>query len=370
MNYQLITDDQSLLDCVTLHSDYKIVAIDTEFRRRDTFFPQPALLQICWSDTAYLIDPLEIRDHSPIVELLTSPQVIKLIHSPSEDLEVFECWLGVLPSPLFDTQRALALLGQGFGMGYRGMVEQYRGIQLNKDETQSDWLRRPLSDQQLLYAVQDVTHLRDIGEELVEACIQRGRFEWVLEDTAKLRPGGRGPLHKFKSAWKLNVADQQLLIDLVDYREREARRIDKPRSWVLPDKVISAIVKAKPNHLGALAKIEGLHDGVVRRRGKRILEIIKSSQPESGAAVRFKPPLMGEQKKLLGLLVEEAQRLAHDMEVAAEALLSKAEVEELVKLWLEKPNQRTLATTGWRDQVIIEPLRSMLDKVVRERSEH
>ena len=163
------------------HSGERFVAVDTEFRRRDTFYPQVALLQLCWKKESYLIDPTKISGLDSVKALLADPRVIKLIHSPSEDLEVFDRWLQMTPTPLFDTQRALAVLGRGFGLGYRAMVEMYTGDVISKEETTSDWLKRPLTDRQLSYAALDVTYLRQIGEQLYDACEESQRLAWVLE---------------------------------------------------------------------------------------------------------------------------------------------------------------------------------------------
>lgn len=369
MRFELITDDQSLAECIEAHRNQDLVAMDTEFRRRDTFYPQPALLQVCWDEIAFLIDPLTIDDPGPVIDLMTSPGVMKLIHSPSEDLEVFDYWLGVLPAPLFDTQRALAFLGQGFGVGYRAIVELYRGLQLDKDETQSNWLQRPLTDTQLTYAMQDVTHLRGIGEEIVAACDALERRDWVLEDTAKIKPGGRGPLSKFKSAWKLSAIEQQVIVDLVSWRESEAQRLDKPRSWILPDKVISAIAKAKPAYLGALAKIEGLHDAVLRRRGKTILGIVETSLDKLPGQPHFQPPILGDQRALVPPLLEQVQTTAKSLNIAPEVLMSKAELEQLIQVWLGARADTPSCVTGWRESVLIEPLRSTFQRLVQSESQ-
>jgi len=365
MRFELINDDRSLAECIEAHRNQGLVAIDTEFRRRDTFHPQPALLQVCWNETAYLIDPLTIDDPSPVIDLMTSSSVLKLIHSPSEDLEVFDYWLGVLPAPLFDTQRALAFLGQGFGVGYRAMVELYRGLQLDKDETQSNWLQRPLTDKQLSYAVQDVTHLREIGEEIVVACKALQRLDWVLEDTANIKLGGRGPLSKFKSAWKLSAVEQQVIIDLVTWRESEAHRLDKPRSWILPDKVISAIAKAKPSYMGGLAKIDGLHDAVLRRRGKTILGIVDAALDKNPTAPHFQPPLLGNQRGLVAPLLEQVQVTAQTFNIAPEALMSKAELEQLIQVWLGASDDASGYISGWREAVLTEPLQSTFNRLTQ-----
>ena len=166
MIYELVESDTRLEQLLELHQQDPFVAIDTEFRRRDTFYPQVALLQLCWDKTAYLVDPLKISSTAALSQLFSNSAVVKLLHSPSEDLEVFQHWLGVVPTPLFDTQRALALLGHGFGLGYRAMVDVFTGDVISKAETTSDWLKRPLSDRQLHYAAMDVTYLRRIGQTL------------------------------------------------------------------------------------------------------------------------------------------------------------------------------------------------------------
>ena len=144
-----------------------VVIVDTEFMRRNTFFPQVALVQLCFSGggadgTAWLIDPLCIDDPEPLARLLEDPAVTKVLHSASEDLEVFQSWLGVLPRPLFDTQKAAALAGMEFGMGYRALVLALCEEDLPKGETRSDWLQRPLTESQCHYAAQDVSWLLSV----------------------------------------------------------------------------------------------------------------------------------------------------------------------------------------------------------------
>ena len=178
------------------------VAIDTEFRRRDTFFPEVALLQLAAEGNCWLVDPLSLNDTGPLIELLTDDARVKVLHSGSEDLEVFEHWLGVLPKPLVDTQKAAAMLGLGFGLGYRDLVQELLGVQLAKDETQSDWLQR-LTPAQCEYACQDVTFMAGVLALLEQRARQRDILPWIFEEASLMTSGGRGPLAKFRSAWKL-----------------------------------------------------------------------------------------------------------------------------------------------------------------------
>ena len=203
VSWTLIESSKALDSLLSDNRHQSMVAIDTEFRRRDTFFPQVALLQLCWGDEPYLIDPLQLDDVSALRAFLIDPSQTKLIHSASEDLEVFSHWLGVLPAPLFDTQRAAALLGLGAGQSYRALVAHFFDIELPKDETQSDWLQRPLTAAQAQYAAQDVTYLHPMGVQLLNLAMERHRLEWILEEGARLRPGGKPPIAKFKTAYRL-----------------------------------------------------------------------------------------------------------------------------------------------------------------------
>lgn len=365
MTHQLIETDTALVEVLDRHASDNFVAVDTEFRRRDTYFPQVALLQLCWRKDAYLIDPTKFFNFGPVVELLSNPQVIKLIHSPSEDLEVFDRWLQVLPSPLFDTQRALAVLGRGFGLGYRAMVEMFTGDAISKEETTSDWLKRPLTDRQLSYAALDVTYLRQIGEELYDACRESQRLSWVLEDTARLKLGGRGPAAKFKSAWKMSLREQAVLSRLIDWREEEARRLDRPRSWVVPDKVLVTLAKRQPMHLAQLSSVDGLHDAIIRKRGKRIVEVVSGAIDNQAPQQAFwQSPLRSSHKQWASTLGETVTSRAQELGVAPEVLYAGRDIERLIQATLDQqPIPKDLL--GWRDSVITQHLVDLLAPLVR-----
>ena len=180
-----ITDEAAL----ALHCDdwlhLPFVALDTEFVRVDTFYPQAGLLQVCAAGRVYLIDPLLIHDWSALAEVLRAPAVVKVLHSCSEDLEVLSRLTGSLPAPLFDTQLAAGYLNLGFSMGYSRLVQAVLGIELPKGETRSDWLQRPLSETQLSYAAEDALHLAEVYEAL-DARLSEEKRAWVLEDGAEL----------------------------------------------------------------------------------------------------------------------------------------------------------------------------------------
>lgn len=365
MSWEWIHSATELEAVIAAHRGAAAVAIDTEFRRRDTFFPIVALVQLCWGDKAYLVDPLQAGQAAPLRELLSDSAQTKFFHSASEDLEVFAHWLGVLPTPLFDTQRAAALLGMDPGMSYRALVADFFEIDLPKDETQSDWLVRPLSDSQAAYAAQDVIHLHPIGHRLFERAVALGRAQWILEDGARMSPGGRAPISKFKSAYKLAEAQQCALVAAVAWREGEARKRDRPRSWILADKTLTAIARSVPRSVRELARIPDVPEGLVRRAGEDLVAAIGAAQDGDRSALLAQigpAPLSGAQRQLLGGLSERLVVLATTLSIAPETLMPKADLEHLIRQCADESLESPPAWLGWRSRVVVDPLRQWLSK--------
>ena len=347
---------------LSAHRGHEQVAVDTEFRRRDTFYPQVALLQLCWGGAAYLVDPLQLDELDALRGFLTDPAQIKCLHSASEDLEVFEHWLQVLPSPLFDTQRAAALLGLGGGLGYRAIVAQFFEVDLPKEETQSDWLQRPLTPSQAEYAAQDVSYLYPIGVQLLERAEAMGRKGWILEEGARMTPGGKPPLSKFKTAYRLPPKQQAVLASVVNWRETEARQLDRPRSWILNDKLVMALAQAMPASITDLHRIEGMPAGFVRRAGDKLLAQIALAEAAPDAAMHkdIVVPLSRTDREVLSRLSERLKSLAETLQVPPEVLMPKSELERLIRQRSEPTLESLAAWSGWREAAVIDPLRQLL----------
>lgn len=347
---------------LSAHRGHEQVAVDTEFRRRDTFYPQVALLQLCWGGAAYLVDPLQLDELDALRGFLTDPAQIKCLHSASEDLEVFEHWLQVLPSPLFDTQRAAALLGLGGGLGYRAIVAQFFEVDLPKEETQSDWLQRPLTASQAEYAAQDVSYLYPIGVQLLERAEGMGRKAWILEEGARMTPGGKPPLSKFKTAYRLPPRQQAVLAAVVNWRETEARQLDRPRSWILNDKLVMALAQAMPASITDLHRIEGIPAGFVRRAGDKLLAQIALAEAAPDAAMHkdIVVPLSRTDREVLSRLSERLKSLAETLQVPPEVLMPKSELERLIRQRSEPTLESLAAWSGWREAAVIDPLRQLL----------
>lgn len=349
---------------LSVHRGHEQVAVDTEFRRRDTFYPQVALLQLCWGGAAYLIDPLQLDELDALRGFLTDPAQIKCLHSASEDLEVFEHWLQVLPSPLFDTQRAAALLGLGGGLGYRAIVAQFFEVDLPKEETQSDWLQRPLTPSQVEYAAQDVSYLYPIGVQLLERAQGMGRKGWILEEGARMTPGGKPPLSKFKTAYRLPPKQQAVLAAVVNWRETEARRLDRPRSWILNDKLVMALAQAMPASVNDLHRVEGIPAGLVRRAGETLLAQIALAEAAPDAAMHkdIVVPLSRSDRDVLSRLSEHLKTLAETLQIPPEVLMPKSDLERLIRQRSEPALESPRTWSGWRETTVIDPLKHLLLK--------
>ena len=362
MSWTLIESSDALDSVLSDNRRHAMVAVDTEFRRRDTFFPQVALLQLCWGKGSYLIDPLQLTDLSALRAFLTDSSQGKLIHSASEDLEVFSHWLGVLPAPLFDTQRAASLLGLGAGQSYRALVAHFFDIELPKDETQSDWLQRPLTDAQAQYAAQDVTYLHPMGVQLQNQALERNRLDWVLEEGARLRPGGKPPIAKFRTAYRLPADQQRVLAEVVEWRESEARYRDRPRSWILNDKIVMRVARAIPRSVRELAAVEGMPQGLVRRAGDELVaRIVAAAETDTDQPFAVIPkPLASEQRGSVSMLSESLKEIAESMGIPAEVLMPKLDLEHLVREQANPSLTPPENWSGWRANTVVAPLRQRL----------
>jgi ribonuclease D len=348
------------------------VIVDTEFMRRNTFYPEVALVQLCFvtgdaaGEMAWLIDPLRIRDTAPLAALLTNPAVLKVLHSGSEDLEVFQRWLGVLPQPLFDTQRAAALLDLGFGLGYRALVQEICAVDLPKGETCSDWLQRPLTASQCEYAGLDVTWLQRVWRELYERCVRQGKLQWVLADgrdaTTALGTEVDGFHRRIKTAWKLNRRQLGNLMAVCQWREDTARRRDKPRSWIIDDQACLQLALHAPQSLAELRDGAVLPAPVVRRHGEELLDLLAAQRavPEAELPATLPAPLDAAQREQVKKLKALVRDIATQLAVAPEVLVHSKDYELLLREAAGEQLKLPAHWLGWRKEVVLAPLRQAL----------
>jgi ribonuclease D len=368
VTWSLVEDDAALDAALSALDGATEIAVDTEFMRRNTYYPQVALLQLCVDDHAWLIDPLKISTLDALRELMLNPACTKILHSCSEDLEVFRHWLAVVPEPLIDTQRAAALVGQAFGLGYRALVAELTGVELDKGETRSDWLKRPLSESQCHYAALDVTELVPAWALLRERAQQQGRMDWIVEEGREparlLAERENGLYRRIKSASRLEPRQLEVLRRLCDWREQRARQVDKPRGWVVEDSALVAIAREMPANSDALSTLEVLPAAVLRRQGSALLECVSAADGVDAAQLpdAMPPSLSASQRNTVKYLRARVRRIAEELAVAPEILMSGADLE----LLLRDSEGATIVVPerwlGWRADTVIAPLRACLEE--------
>jgi ribonuclease D len=330
-----VSTPAALDECVAACSAVRAIAVDTEFMRTDTFYPILGLIQISDGQSVWLIDPLAVEDFTGLDRLFSDPAITKVFHSCSEDLEVLRHQLGIVPTPLFDTQVAAAFLGYGFSRGYSALVQDVLNVELEKHETRSDWLKRPLSASQLNYAAEDVFYLSKVYDAVESALKENARMEWIKSDMEALVATTRLPEElddyylRVKGAWRLSPTQLAKLQSLSRWREQEARNLNRPRNRVLSDKVLLDIVTLCPADVNRLKQVPGIHIGQVKRFGAKILSLLEET--DASVSLESLPePLSRQQRQQLSEARAVIDELAKNLAVAPEVLVRKKDLEHLI----------------------------------------
>ncbi|MDF1644686.1 MAG: ribonuclease D [Pseudomonadales bacterium] len=362
---ELVTDQARLAELTEQWAKCDCIAIDTEFVRTRTFYAIPGLVQIHDGENGYLIDPIAIPDFSDLVDLFENPEVVKILHACSEDLEIFDQLVGMVPTPLFDTQVAAAFLGKGYSLGYRGLIEDMFGVSIPKEETRSNWVQRPLTDAQLDYAILDVVYLPEVYRRFSEALESQGKSEWFELEMARIAearnwiPDPDNAYLKIKSAWKLDQSSLKLLQQLAKWREKKAVSEDKPRSFVLKDGQLMAIARLQPESFTELSGIEDIHPGALKRYGDDILDIAHSVA-EGSTPLSIKPPLAplrGQASACYKEFVTIIKNVAERIDIASELLATRKDLEALISNYMGSSDTPLPASlSGWKAPLVAEPL--------------
>ncbi|WP_404344006.1 ribonuclease D [Pseudoalteromonas mariniglutinosa] len=284
MHYQLIENQNQLNDFVEKIKEKPVLAIDTEFMRRRTLFPEVALIQVYDGEHLALIDPLAELSLFEFWQILKDPAILKVLHSPSEDIEVFQKYAGFVPTPLFDTQFALQLLGEGNCMGFAHMVKALLDIEIDKSESRTNWLQRPLTKKQLDYAAADTFHLLPCYEMISKQIAHADFFNIIIQESELIaeKRAYQTPhdlLYKdIKNAWQLSANDLVVLKELAAWRREKAIRKNLALNFVLKEHNMVEIAKRKPASLNALRQIPGVEAMEVNRSGVEILKCIEKAK--------------------------------------------------------------------------------------------
>jgi ribonuclease D len=335
-------------------------AIDTEFIRESTYYPELALIQVASDTVLGCIDPLAIEDFSALIEALTDTSLLKVFHSSSQDLEILYQRFGQVPQPVFDTQLAAAVLGYNHQISYADLVQQICGVQLEKKHTRANWTRRPLSRDELDYAMDDVRYLLEVYRSLESRLEETRRRGWIdkdlraMSDPANYEVDVESLWKRLRGVQKLKGERLQIASLLCQWRENEARRSNRPRRWIAKDDTIVEIARHKPADLKALGRIPELPDKTVKRHGEMLLKIVaQAAQSDSAEWPRHdrKPALDTAELALGDCLMGLCRAIADENDIALATLATRKDIDNLIQ------NQKSSRLTqGWRFEMAGEKL--------------
>jgi len=361
-----LIDTQSALNevCETI-APHKTFCLDTEFMRVRTYSPQLALIQIAAGEHIFCIDPVADLDLSRFWELVFAADRI-IMHSAKQDFEALYYYLGKVPDNLFDTQIAASLCGHPAQIGYAGLCQALLGIELPKSQTRSDWLQRPLTSAQIVYAAEDVAHLQEMSDLLEEELTKLDRLDWAAEDSGILcdiqlyAPDADSAWQRIKSIPFMQPADQARAVALARWREDRAVKLDKPRNWILTDAAIKELAANNPGDAQSMKRCEEIPPATLRKQGERLIDLLsKANQRYSDGdyqAVQQQQPDEA-YKKLIKQLAGIVKSCADQLNIPAEVVASKRELNAIIQ---GDMTQRSL--NGWRKTKIGEQLLAEINK--------
>lgn len=242
---------------------FDAIAVDTEFLRERTYHPRLCLVQVATPDECVVIDVIAIDNLAPLAILMRDEGTVKVFHACSQDMEVLNYTLGALPAPIFDTQVAAAFLGERMQASYNGMVHAFCGVTLPKSESLTDWSRRPLTPEQIEYALDDVRYLIKAYDVIMERLDKSGRASWVLDEIKPLTDRSHYVVDRrvaFKRVKRVNsLTRRQLAVarELAAWREARAEYSNIPRKWLMSDEVLIALSKRPPHDAASLRRVRG-----------------------------------------------------------------------------------------------------------------
>ncbi|NQZ52873.1 MAG: ribonuclease D [Piscirickettsiaceae bacterium] len=365
MTVEFITQQTDLAVFCQKIADTTWMAVDTEFLREKTYYPQLCLIQVATEDNIACIDPLILEDLTPILDLIYNPNITVVFHAARQDLELFYLLRGSLPSPIFDTQIAATVLGYGEQIGYGNLVKQCLNVDLDKAHSRTDWTKRPLDPAQIDYAADDVRYLRDVYKLLTQQLEQKNRTYWLEDDFAnltKLETYQADPdniWRKIKGAGRLKDLQLAILQKLGAWREHRALKSNRPRRWILKDDVLIDLAKLSPDSVDKFSLIRGLEARTIERHGKEFLDIIKQAKTltkEQWPTVKKSQPLTTQQDAIVDALLALLRKTCAEQAISPVAVAVRKDIERLVKGEIDIP-----ILQGWRYEIVGQHLQAFIN---------
>lgn len=353
----IISTESELAAFCARAAAFDAVAVDTEFLRERTFHPRLCLIQVGTPDESVAIDPIALAGHlDPLATLFTDASTVKVFHACTQDMEVLLNALGVLPAPIFDTQVAAAFLGERLQIAYNGLVQTFCGVTLPKTESLTDWSRRPLTDQQIEYALDDVRYLIRAYAVIRGRLERAGRLWWVLDELRPLTERAHYETDRrlaYKRVKRINSCTRKQMAiarELAAWREGRAEKLDIPRKWVMSDEVLIALVKRLPREVTDVRGVRGteqLSEGDVHAILMAIDRGRRCPPDRLPPAQHARRALSSELESVVDLMYALLRLVAERAGVATAMIASRDDLAD----YIDHP-ERSPLREGWRFELV------------------
>ncbi len=339
------------------------LAIDTEFMREKTYYPQLCLIQVASDDHIACIDPIAIKDLTPLWDIILDENTVKIFHAARQDLELIYNILKQIPKPIFDTQIAATLLGLGDQIGYATLVKAILNVDLDKSQTRTDWSQRPLDPEQIKYAANDVRYLVQSYSSVITQLTKQNRLDWLKIDFKQLSDSKLYD-NNFQNCWQKVSGKQKLkgntlgvLQTLSAWREQRAQEKNLPKKWVMKDDILIGLAMKRPKNKVQLAKIRGLNTDTISSIGDKLLSLINDTEHATPERQNIPGKLSPEQDALIDSLMSVLRLRAFEEKISPAMIANR---KDLDKFLLEPDSTELAITQGWRKQVAGDSLLAFL----------
>ena len=342
-----------------------VIALDTEFMREKSYYPQLCLLQIATDDEIAIIDPLAVTDLRGLAEPFADTSIVKIMHAGRQDLEIMFNQVGALPDPVFDTQIAATLMGHVQQIGLAPLISSICGVHLKKRDSYTDWTRRPLSKSQIAYAADDVRYLPDVYRFMKQELEAAGRLSWLDDDFKELSnpqryiSNDRELFRKLKRVNQLSIRQLSAAREVTAWREQRAKERDIPRKWVLADEQIVEACKREPRTIDELFMVRGISERLSTNDARAVVQAICTGLDLEPALL---PTVDKPSKNEASVEVEVdaltaiARLRAKEHNIALQTLAPHGDLVDVARRKMDSP-----VLHGWRREIVGNDLLSFMN---------
>ena len=364
--FQFIQQQKDLENILQLMNCTSIYGLDTEFIKVDTLWPKLGVFQINVAEQVFLLDGTSL-DLSAFWEKLFKAQQ-NIFHACSEDIDlIYHYAQQKTLNNVFDTQVGLSFLGHGLQVSYQNALKQILDIDIDKDQTRSDWLARPLSPEQLSYAANDVLYLMDLSKSIQHQLAQKNVLDFALEDCRHLtyEIGQETPLEllyldmgNYRHSRRQLMQLQQLAV----WREKMVKALNYPRSFILKSSTMIDLVEKNPRNHFQLCNIKDIRQNIVRDYGKTILDLLNCLPEQAEWPLRLVRPIRNSSKEMSENVDQVIQAVVQETDIPKEVLIRKKWMHALYQHVVFHNDEQDLPNylLGWRYELLTQPLIQVL----------